>query len=90
MSDLNGSITYNPTTDLLSVVSATISNTLIVNSFTTATSTTTGSLQVKGGAGVGGSVYVGNRVGWVNPTTNVSAFYTYYNTVTNSLDTIFG
>ena len=64
---------------------------IIVTSNTAATSTTTGGLQiVNGGVGVGGSVYVGNRIGFVNTNTNVSAVYQIYNTSTTSLDTIFG
>jgi hypothetical protein len=55
---------------------------------TAATNTTTGALQVAGGVGVGGSVYVGNRVGFVNAS-NVSAVYQVYNATTNSLDTVF-
>lgn len=53
------------------------------------TSTTTGIVVVQGGVGVGDSVYVGNRVGFVN-NVNVSAVYQVYNTATQSLDTIFG
>ena len=37
----------------------------------------------------GNSVYVGNRVGFVN-TSNVSVVYQYYNSATGSLDTVFG
>jgi hypothetical protein len=55
---------------------------------TTAVSTTTGALQVAGGIGVGDSIYVKNRVGFVN-TSNVSAVYQVFNAVTNSLDTVF-
>ena len=63
---------------------------VVVTSPTAATSTNTGALQVVGGVGIGGSVYVGNRIGFINTNTNVSAVYQIYNTVTNSLDTIFG
>jgi len=68
-----------------------ISNTgtVFVNSNTNSVSTNSGALQVAGGIGVGGSVYVGNRVGFVN-NVNVSAVYQVYNTATQSLDTIFG
>jgi hypothetical protein len=63
---------------------------IVVTSNSASTSTTTGALQViNGGVGIGGSVYVGNRVGFVNAS-NVSAVYQYYNVVTNSLDTVFG
>ena len=58
-------------------------------STSSSTSTTTGALQVIGGIGVGGSIYVGNRVGFVN-TSNISTVYQYYNATTNSLDTVFG
>ena len=64
-------------------------NTLTLAGTATSISTTTGALQVRGGVGVGGSVYVGNRVGFVN-TSNVSVVYQYYNAATNSLDTVFG
>lgn len=60
-----------------------------VSSTLASTSTNTGALQVAGGIGVAGSVYVGNRVGFVNAT-NFSAVYQVYNPVTNSLDTVFG
>jgi hypothetical protein len=68
----------------------TITSPLIINNATSATNTTTGALRVtNGGVGVGGSVYVGNRVGFVN-TSNVSVVYQFYNASTNSLDTVFG
>ena len=64
-------------------------NTLTLAGTTAATNTTTGALQVKGGVGVGGNIYSGNRIGWTSAT-NVSAVYQYYNATTNSLDTVFG
>ena len=64
-------------------------NTLTLAGTNTSVSTTTGALQVIGGVGIGGSVYVGNKVGFVN-TGNVSTVYQYYNAATNSLDTVFG
>ena len=64
-------------------------NTLTLAGTTAATNTTTGALQVKGGVGVGGNIYSGNRIGWTS-STNVSAVYQYYNAATNSLDTVFG
>jgi hypothetical protein len=65
-------------------------STVAVNPGTpSAVSTTTGALQiVNGGIGVGDSVYVKNRVGFVN-NSNVSAVYQVYNAATNSLDTVF-
>jgi hypothetical protein len=63
---------------------------IVITSNSASTSTTTGALQViNGGVGVGGSVYVGNRVGFVNAS-NISAVYQVYNAATNSLDTVFG
>ena len=64
-------------------------NTLTLAGTIVATNTTTGALQVRGGVGIGGSVYVGNKVGFVN-TSNISSVYQYYNATTNSLDTVFG
>ena len=64
-------------------------STLTLAGTTSATNTTTGALQVRGGVGVGDSVYVGNRVGFVG-TNSASAVYQVYNAATNSLDTVFG
>jgi hypothetical protein len=52
-------------------------------------SNVTGAVVISGGIGVGKNLYVGNAVGWVYPN-SVSAVYQVYNSVTNSLDTIFG
>jgi hypothetical protein len=65
-----------------------ISGITTVTNVTASVSTTTGALQVYGGIGVGDSVYVKNRVGFVNAS-NVSRVYQVYNTVTDSLDTVF-
>ena len=65
-----------------------ISGITTVTNATTSISTTTGALQVAGGIGVGDSVYVRNRVGFVNAS-NVSRVYQVYNAVTDSLDTVF-
>jgi len=67
----------------------TFNNTLTLAGTLASISTTTGALQVRGGVGVGGSVYAGNRIGFVN-TSNVSTVYQFYNAATNSLDTVFG
>ena len=66
-----------------------ISGITTVTNVTASVSTTTGALQVVGGIGVGDSVYVKNRVGFVNAS-NVSRVYQVYNAVTDSLDTVFG
>ena len=62
---------------------------IILVDTTASTNTTTGVLQVAGGVGVGDSVYVKNRVGFVNAS-NVSRVYQVYNAATDSLDTVFG
>ena len=49
----------------------------------------TGAVQVAGGIGVTGNVYVGDRVGFVAGNGS-SAVYQIYNDSTGSLDTIFG
>jgi len=58
---------------------------------TESTTSTTGALTVAGGVGVTGNVYVGpsSKVGFVNAS-DVSVVYQVYNSVANSLDTIFG
>jgi hypothetical protein len=65
---------------------------LVANSATNSTSNVTGAVVVAGagGLGVGGNVYVGNRVGYVWGANSVSSAYTYFNSVTNSIDTVFG
>ena len=64
---------------------------LTSNSATTSISGNTGAIVLLGnaGIGIGGNVYVGNRVGYVYANAN-SAVYTYYNSTTNSIDTVFG
>ena len=71
---------------------AQIDATGVVTVYSTAssTSTTTGALVVAGGVGAAGNIYTGGRIGWVNTATNASGVYQYYNTASNSLDTIFG
>jgi len=59
-----------------------------INSTNASTGTGTGALTVAGGANVRGNVYVGNRVGFTS--SNVSVVYQFYNSATNSLDTVFG
>ena len=62
---------------------------LFTSNTTPATSNNTGAVQISGGIGVGGNIYVGDRVGFV-AANSVSAVYQVYNSSTNSLDTIFG
>jgi hypothetical protein len=78
---------YNAGTGLKQISVSSTGTVIFTN--TNATSTTTGALIVAGGVGVGGNIYTAGRIGYVSAT-NVSAVYQYYNTLTNSLDTVFG
>lgn len=68
-----------------------VNSTVVVNisNATTSGNNVSGAVLVTGGVGVGDSVYVKNRVGFAN-STNISVVYQVYNSVTNSLDTVFG
>ena len=67
-------------------------NTILFTNSITSTSNVTGALRVLGlgGIGVGGNLYVGQRVGYVWGANNVSSVYQVFNNSTNSLDTVFG
>jgi hypothetical protein len=67
-------------------------NTILFTNSITSTSNVTGALRVSGlgGIGVGGNLYVGQRVGFVWGANNVSSVYQVFNNSTNSLDTVFG
>jgi hypothetical protein len=77
---LNGAEILTTQSGLSSVLGSSIINqTLQVNTNTNATSTNTGALQVLGGVGIGGNLYVG---GLTNTSTS---FVVYYNTTTGEL-----
>jgi hypothetical protein len=63
---------------------------IVANAGIASTSTTTGTMQITGGIGVSGNLYVGQRVGYVWGANNVSSVYQVFNNTTNSLDTVFG
>ena len=67
-------------------------NTILFTNSITSTSNVTGALRITGlgGIGVGGNLYVGQRVGFVWGANNVSSVYQVFNNSTNSLDTVFG
>jgi hypothetical protein len=86
-----GIVTIWNTSTLQSVTSRgnSTNNAISITNTTSSTNTTTGALKVSGGIGVADSVYVGNKVGF-GSSTGTSVVYQFYNTVTNSLDTVFG
>lgn len=91
VSDPNTSKLYiQPSNAGYYAMSISTTGTVFINTNSNSISTTTGALTIAGGMGVGGSVYVGNRVGFVSTVTNASAVYQIYNSVTGSLDTVFG
>jgi hypothetical protein len=69
---------------------------IVAASGTTTNSTTTGAIVVTGGIGVsanvytGGNIYTQQRTGYTYSGNSTSVAYTYYNSTTNSLDTVFG
>jgi len=63
---------------------------IVVNNTAIASSNVTGAIRTTGGIGVGGNLYVGQRVGYVWGANNVSSVYQVFNNSTNSLDTVFG
>ena len=91
VSTTTGAVIVSNTSTLQTVTSrgATTNVAVSITNSTASASTTTGALQVAGGVGVGGSIYVGNRVGFVNAS-NISRVYQVYNAATDSLDTVFG
>jgi hypothetical protein len=84
--DVGIGVTPTAKLDVLGTVK--ISGITNITNATTASNTSSGALQVAGGIGVGNSIYVKNRVGYVN-NSNVSRVYQYYNAATDSLDTVF-
>lgn len=64
---------------------------IVIQNTQTSISNTSGTITISGagGIGVGGSIYVGNRVGFSN-STSVSVAYQVYNQAVNGVDTVFG
>ena len=63
----------------------TITSPLIINNNAASTSTTTGALQVAGGVGIGGTLYVGNLR--ADATTSATTYGVHYNPVSKELTT---
>lgn len=61
---------------------------LLISNSTSATSTTTGALQVVGGVGIGGTLYVGSLRG--DATTSATTWGLFYNVVTKEITTATG
>ena len=93
-------IAANPATDTITFTASggggsfsggTISGATTVTDTTASTSNLTGAFKVTGGVGITGNMYTAGRVGYAsNTTSGTSAVYTYYNSSTGSLDTVFG
>ena len=68
------------------------SGNVVATAGTVSSSNVTGAVVISGagGLGVGGNVYVGNRMGYVWAANSVSSAYTYFNSTTKSIDTVFG
>jgi len=83
-----------PESDTLQTVTNrgnTTANIIVITNNSSSVSNSTGALRVTGGVGVTGNIYVGSSsvIGYSNAN-SISVVYQYYNSVTNSLDTVFG
>jgi hypothetical protein len=94
-----GQAAYSAANTKLPLVGGTVTGNLIISTTgyiviqntQSSISNTSGTITISGagGIGVGGSIYVGNRVGFSN-STSVSAAYQVYNQAVNGIDTVFG
>ena len=93
----NMTITTDAATDTITFASTGGSGTFTggtvtgATTFTNATDSTsdaTGAVKVTGGLGVSKNIYTAARMGFSSSSTSVA--YTYYNSTTGSLDTVFG
>jgi hypothetical protein len=85
LNTLAGNVTIYGASSMLNVI-----GNIIVNNTAISSSNVTGAIVTTGGIGVGGNLYVGQRVGYVWGANNVSSVYQVFNNSTNSLDTVFG
>jgi len=66
-----------------------LSNTVQFTNTTISTNAVSGAVTIVGGLGVNNNIYTAGRVGFSN-STNISVAYVYYNSATDSIDTVFG
>ena len=85
LNTLQGNVSILGASSMLNVI-----GNIVVNNTAIASSNVTGAIRTTGGIGVGGNLYVGQRVGYVWGANNVSSVYQIFNNSTNSLDTVFG
>jgi len=85
LNTLAGNVSIYGASSMLNVI-----GNIVVNNTAIASSNVTGAIVTTGGIGVGGNLYVGQRVGYVWGANNVSSVYQVFNNTTNSLDTVFG
>jgi len=85
LNTLAGNVSIYGASSMLNVI-----GNIVVNNTAIASSNVTGAIRTTGGIGVGGNLYVGQRVGYVWGANNVSSVYQVFNNTTNSLDTVFG
>jgi hypothetical protein len=85
LNTLAGNVTIYGASSMLNII-----GNIVVNNTAISSSNVTGAIRTTGGIGVGGNLYVGQRVGYVWGANNVSSVYQIFNNSTNSLDTVFG
>jgi hypothetical protein len=66
----------------------TMANSVLFSNTTSSVNATSGAVVITGGLGVNNNIYTAGRVGFANSSTSVA--YSYYNAVTDSIDTVFG
>lgn len=85
LNTISGNVSIYGVSSMLNII-----GNIVVNNTAIASSNVTGAIRTTGGIGVGGNLYIGQRVGFVWGANNVSSVYQVFNNSTNSLDTVFG
>jgi hypothetical protein len=73
-----------------SFTGGTITGATQITNANVSTTNLTGALTVTGGVGITGNIYTAGRVGYTSSSSGPSVVYTYYNSSTGSIDTVFG